>query len=533
MDNYGLGYDYIENTSYHDPDDSHGTEVGGVAGAKTNNGIGIAGISGGNNSKGVTLISYRLVHSNGSGATHKYADAIYDAVNDGANIINLSIGHSETAEINAAIQYAYSQGVTIVCAAGDNTGSVAYPASLPQTIGVGSYSQYVGSIEQGSGLDLVAPCIVYTTTMSGYSITGGSSFSSPLVAGTVALMLSKNPNLTPPQIRDILRNTATKVSGYNYDSYGWNSSVGYGLLNTFKALLSACNTAFMKTSVICPTPSTYTINNLPSSLYVSWHYLGDNNSTTPPFIMTTSGNTCTVENYNSISFSGTIIADIMSGTTVLATLKKRVRGVSALTGTFHQEGGYYHYQNYPSFTRSLNSTITVNQLCTITLQSPKFKDMNISISQGGGYVQSFSYDGNQTITFVAAYNNTNKQFVISGIGNGGSCNNFSITVNTTKTPIQPLTFSMTANVDDGRVEVGIMRVTYDDSSQTTSLSDDYSTEKGTWTLEVYNATTGEKVFCQEVGGSNYMIDTTGWKPGVYVVKVTIDKEELTEKVIVK
>jgi len=266
---------------------------------------------------------------------------------------------------------------------------------------------------------------------------------------------------------------------------------------------------------------------------VSWHYLDDNNSTNPPFIMTTSGNICTVENYNSISFSGTIIADIMSGATVLATLKKRVRGVSALTGTFHQEGGYYHYQNYPSFTRPINSSIMVNQMCTITLQSPKFKDMNISVSQGGSYVQSFSYDGNQTITFVAAYNNTNKQFVISGIGNGGSCNNFSITVNTTKTPIQPLTFSMAVNLNLERLEVEVMRQTLDDSSQTNSTSDKNTTEIGTWTLEVYNATTGEKVICQEVEGSDFTIETTGWKPGIYIVRAIIGDEILNEKVIVK
>ena len=55
----------------------------------------------------------------------------------------------------------------------------------------------------------------------------------------------------------------------------------------------------------------------------------------------------------------------------------------------------------------------------------------------------------------------------------------------------------------------------------------------TWTLEVYNATTGEKVFCQEVDGTNYIIETMGWKPGVYIVRAIIGDEVLNEKVIVK
>ena len=54
----------------------------------------------------------------------------------------------------------------------------------------------------------------------------------------------------------------------------------------------------------------------------------------------------------------------------------------------------------------------------------------------------------------------------------------------------------------------------------------------TWTLEVYTATTGEKVFSQTVEGSSFTIDTTGWKPSVYVVRAVIGDEVLNEKVVV-
>lgn len=81
---YSYGYDYIENTSYHTPEDNHGTGVAGVVGAKTNNHhMGIAGISGGNCCQGVTMISYRLVNDSGVGASQHYGDVIRQAVDDG------------------------------------------------------------------------------------------------------------------------------------------------------------------------------------------------------------------------------------------------------------------------------------------------------------------------------------------------------------------------------------------------------------------------------------------------------------------
>ena len=67
-----------------------------------------------------------------------------------------------------------------------------------------------------------------------------------------------------------------------------------------------------------------------------------------------------------------------------------------------------------------------------------------------------------------------------------------------------------------------------ESDQTGFKSDDV-----VWTLEVYNATSLEKVFAKTVKGKSYVIDTTGWKHGVYVVKVTIGKEVYSEKVVIK
>ena len=54
-----------------------------------------------------------------------------------------------------------------------------------------------------------------------------------------------------------------------------------------------------------------------------------------------------------------------------------------------------------------------------------------------------------------------------------------------------------------------------------------------WTLEVYGALTGEKVYKQDVSGDSLTIDTSGWKPGIYIVKAIVDGQLLSEKVVVK
>ena len=60
-----------------------------------------------------------------------------------------------------------------------------------------------------------------------------------------------------------------------------------------------------------------------------------------------------------------------------------------------------------------------------------------------------------------------------------------------------------------------------------------SAETVSWTLDVYSATTGEKEFSKEVTGSSYIIETTGWKPGIYVVKGLIGENVMSEKVVVR
>lgn len=269
------GYNYVDNEISHHPTSEHGTMVAGIIAAKTNNITGIAGIAGGNNSSGSTIIPYQT-----GGYTSSIISAINDAVDKGANIINMSFGGANSNSIEAAIQNAYNSGITIVCSTGNDPDLypyILYPASSDFTIAVGAtnYNNQRASFSNyGPGMDLVAPGVqIYSTSYDSntqncsYVSYWGTSFSAPQVSGVIALMLSVNPNLTPAEIRNILRNSANKISEYTYTN-GWNQEVGYGLLDAYKAVIQAFNIHVVGSDMVCGEEE-YTISNLPAGAAVA------------------------------------------------------------------------------------------------------------------------------------------------------------------------------------------------------------------------------------------------------------------------
>jgi len=222
------------------------------------------------------------------------AQAIYDAVTHGAKVINLSVGSCQAEGIDTlqsdAVNYALAQGVSVVAASGnDRAGSagdaacqggsstIDFPAAIPGVIAVGASalndgaspdnpsaaSEYVASYSNaGPGLTLVAPggdpsaadeavqgptdylhwvFNLYSTTVANpneqcadptdcTALFAGTSQAVPHVSGVVALMLSLNPALTPPQILHILSATADDIHDPNQ---------GSGRLDAYRALAAA------------------------------------------------------------------------------------------------------------------------------------------------------------------------------------------------------------------------------------------------------------------------------------------------------
>ena len=314
------GYNYPEDVTYSAPLYYHGTMVSGILGAKSNNNIGIAGISGGNNNAGITILPFCV--GNYEPSTDYVISAINRAIEKGAKIMNMSFSFPVNEGVINAINIAYNQGITIICSSGNDNTSLSFPASHPYTIAVGATNktnQRASFSNYGNGLDLVAPGVDIKSTVlnNGYNSNGGTSFSAPQVVGVASLMLSVNPTLTPSQIRTLLWSTCKKIPNYTYNSSGWNQEVGYGLLDAYAAVKVA-NSSIIGKPVICDTAN-YVINGLPSDYTISWSIDNSNYAITP------SGNQCFVTYTGTPQYSvANLTATVTWNGTTINTLTKRI-----------------------------------------------------------------------------------------------------------------------------------------------------------------------------------------------------------------
>jgi len=170
----------------------HGTHVAGIAAAMTNNGVGVAGLG-----YGSTIMNVKVMGDTGSGAYSWIVSGIIWAVDNGAKVINMSLGGSSASStLEDAINYAWSKGVVVVAAAG-NYGNTAplYPAYYTNCIAVAatdSLDRLAGWSNYGDWVDVAAPGVgIYATLKNnGYGYKSGTSMASPHVAGLAALVFT-------------------------------------------------------------------------------------------------------------------------------------------------------------------------------------------------------------------------------------------------------------------------------------------------------------------------------------------------------
>ena len=235
----------------------HGSNVSGSAAASKNN-KGTVGIA-----PEATILALKIdFYDESINAAIKYA------ADNGADVINMSLGGYDSDDhpsgesgqsgtktsFKAAIDYAYSKGVIVIAAAGNEKSNAhSFPACNEHVIGVGAlapysdafdneYSNFNKDGETSSGnhnVDILAPGSVvapgitdpYEQTKSlGYHFTSGTSFSSPIVAGAAALWLEKY-NGTPDEFEEDLYASAYKPTGYNFTQYGNGNLDVYNLLD--------------------------------------------------------------------------------------------------------------------------------------------------------------------------------------------------------------------------------------------------------------------------------------------------------------
>ena len=238
VDNY-RGWDVANDDNDPTADaDGHGVLVTGVAAAKTDNGIGMAGM--GFNSR---FLPVNIMESSTRFLINEYEGVIY-AADHGCKIINLSWGGIDyySAFAQDVINYAVLEKDAVVIAAGGNKHGEFnyYPASYDHVLSVGPVDLTDSKPAWGTysyHIDLTAPAkqIFSTKNNGAYGRDGGTSYASPMVAGTAALVRAHFPEMTALQVMEQIRVTSDDVYdvGNNMDYYGM---LGHGRLNMHSAL---------------------------------------------------------------------------------------------------------------------------------------------------------------------------------------------------------------------------------------------------------------------------------------------------------
>jgi len=218
-------------------DNGHGTHVAGIIAANTDNSEGIAGVC-----PGCSILPIKVLDSSLQGNAETVSKGIKYAADQHADIISLSLGMTPkcgcSKTIAQALNYAFVKGSLLIAASGnDGTSSLSYPSSSSRVMSIGATNkkdQKTSWSNYGGGLDLVAPgdTILSTWLSDSYADKSGTSMSTPFVSGVAGLILSQNSSRSNVRVWWILQHSTDPLNGQK----GWNSKVGFGRLNAYKAL---------------------------------------------------------------------------------------------------------------------------------------------------------------------------------------------------------------------------------------------------------------------------------------------------------
>ncbi|HEX7243257.1 MAG TPA: S8 family serine peptidase, partial [Longimicrobiaceae bacterium] len=257
--NFATGYaaDFVDDRN------SHGTHVAGIAAARGNNGLGVSGVAYGANIKLINAKAceiYRFADgtTGTSCPTSSSADAIVWAVDQGANVLNISLGGSPaaisgSAAQRAALQYARSKNVLPFCSTGnDNYPGIGFPARFSECVAVGatnwndgraSYSNYGAEIDitapggdsnpAGTAYSLILAPVYSTTSPTSnttYGWKAGTSMSTPQVTGLAALLIANGMT----DVNQVLARIKSTVD--DLGPAGWDPQFGAGRINAYRAV---------------------------------------------------------------------------------------------------------------------------------------------------------------------------------------------------------------------------------------------------------------------------------------------------------
>ncbi len=256
-DPYEKGYG---NNDVKGPDPMHGTHVAGIIAANRKNEIGVKGVA-----DNVKIMSVRAV-PNGDERDKDVANAIIYAVDNGAQIINMSFGKSTSPRkevVDKAVKYAEKKGVLLIHAAGNDSEDIDIEKNYPSRyyadgteaknwieVGASSWgadTDFVGSFSNygKKAVDLFAPGVeIYSTLPDNkYKDLNGTSMASPVTAGVAALIMSYYPEFSALEVKEILRQSTRKFDNLKITDPAGKGSIEFsemsstgGLINAYKAL---------------------------------------------------------------------------------------------------------------------------------------------------------------------------------------------------------------------------------------------------------------------------------------------------------
>jgi len=253
------GWDFAGGDDNPSDQNGHGTHVAGTI-AAANNGVGVTGVA-----PGATIMPVRVLDANGAGSTSSVAAGIRYAVDNGADLINLSLGGGFSSTILSALEYAAEHAVMVIAAAGNRGASspdypAAHSADLSNVLSVEAHAadgaKATFSNAAGSAVQVAAPGVaIYSTLVGGdFGLMSGTSMAAPHVTGLASLALSANSSLTPADLRAILAAGADRLIAGSDASGGVNAAAtvaraagfvqGQTQLSTTSSSVPAASTAW-------------------------------------------------------------------------------------------------------------------------------------------------------------------------------------------------------------------------------------------------------------------------------------------------
>ncbi len=228
------GISFVRGVRSYNDDNGHGTHCAGTIAALDND-YGVVGVA-----PKASLYAVKVLDRTGTGYLSWIMAGIEWSITNNMDVISMSFGSTGTVQdFETVCNTAFIAGIVLVAAAGNmgpGLDTIGYPAKYPSVIAVGatcSNGSVASFSSRGSQLSVVAPGFEIYSTYKGnaYATGSGTSMACPHVAGTVALMLSKNNELTPETVRSTLQVTAIKFDTLDYP----NPNYGYGRIDASAA----------------------------------------------------------------------------------------------------------------------------------------------------------------------------------------------------------------------------------------------------------------------------------------------------------